>query len=59
MGREELNIIIPALCISDVLRDKSGGSATSRVDALFQPKYLKEADALLATYHDQDLPVLK
>ena len=28
-------------------------------DTLFQPKYLDDADAVLAMYHDQGLPVLK
>ena len=28
-------------------------------DTLFQPKYLQDADAVLAMYHDQGLPVLK
>jgi 4-hydroxythreonine-4-phosphate dehydrogenase len=28
-------------------------------DTLFQPKYLKDADCVLAMYHDQGLPVLK
>ena len=28
-------------------------------DTLFQPKYLEDADAVLAMYHDQGLPVLK
>ena len=28
-------------------------------DTLFQPKYLNDADAVLAMYHDQGLPVLK
>ncbi|PUX43286.1 4-hydroxythreonine-4-phosphate dehydrogenase PdxA, partial [Cronobacter sakazakii] len=28
-------------------------------DTLFQPKYLENADAVLAMYHDQGLPVLK
>lgn len=28
-------------------------------DTLFQPKYLNQADAVLAMYHDQGLPVLK
>ena len=28
-------------------------------DTLFQHKYLSEADAVLAMYHDQGLPVLK
>ena len=29
------------------------------VDTLFTPKYLERADAVLAMYHDQGLPVLK
>src|SRR3546814_8735827 len=28
-------------------------------DTLFTPKYLNDADAVLAMYHDQGLPVLK
>ena len=28
-------------------------------DTLFTPRYLAEADAVLAMYHDQGLPVLK
>lgn len=28
-------------------------------DTLFQDKYLQQADAVLAMYHDQGLPVLK
>ena len=28
-------------------------------DTLFTPKYLETADAVLAMYHDQGLPVLK
>ena len=28
-------------------------------DTLFQPKYLRDADCVLAMYHDQGLPVLK
>ena len=28
-------------------------------DTLFQPKYLKDADCILAMFHDQGLPVLK
>ena len=28
-------------------------------DTLFQPKYLQDADCVLAMYHDQGLPVLK
>lgn len=57
MGREELDIIIPAL---DELRAQGINLVGPLpADTLFQPKYLKEADAVLAMYHDQGLPVLK
>jgi len=57
MGREEIDVIIPAL---DELR-RSGIQLTGPLpaDTLFQPKYLQHADAVLAMYHDQGLPVLK
>ena len=57
MGREEIDTIIPAL---DSLREQ-GIQLTGPLpaDTLFQPKYLQHADAVLAMYHDQGLPVLK
>ncbi|CAO95771.1 4-hydroxythreonine-4-phosphate dehydrogenase PdxA [Erwinia tasmaniensis] len=57
MGREEIDVIIPAL---DELRQQ-GMKLTGPLpaDTLFQPKYLQHADAVLAMYHDQGLPVLK
>jgi 4-hydroxythreonine-4-phosphate dehydrogenase len=57
MGREEIDTIIPAL---DELRQQ-GLQLTGPLpaDTLFQPKYLQHADAVLAMYHDQGLPVLK
>ncbi|MFD1804164.1 4-hydroxythreonine-4-phosphate dehydrogenase PdxA [Mixta tenebrionis] len=57
MGREEIDTIIPAL---DKLRQQ-GMRLTGPLpaDTLFQPKYLQQADAVLAMYHDQGLPVLK
>lgn len=57
MGREEIDTIIPAL---DELRQQ-GIQLTGPLpaDTLFQPKYLRHADAVLAMYHDQGLPVLK
>ncbi|ARJ41192.1 4-hydroxythreonine-4-phosphate dehydrogenase PdxA [Pantoea alhagi] len=57
MGREEIDTIIPAL---DKLRQQ-GMQLTGPLpaDTLFQPKYLQPADAVLAMYHDQGLPVLK
>lgn len=57
MGHEEIDTIIPAL---NELREK-GMSLIGPLpaDTLFQPKYLKHADAVLSMYHDQGLPVLK
>ena len=57
LGREEIDIISPAL---DVLRQE-GLNLTGPLpaDTLFLPPLLAEADAVLAMYHDQGLPVLK
>ncbi|HHR5881989.1 TPA: 4-hydroxythreonine-4-phosphate dehydrogenase PdxA [Providencia alcalifaciens] len=57
MGMEEIETIIPAL---ESLR-KQGITLIGPLpaDTLFQPKYLTDADAVLAMYHDQGLPVLK
>ena len=57
MGSEEIDIIIPLL---DELRAEGMHlSGPLPADTLFQPKYLDRADAVLAMYHDQGLPVLK
>lgn len=57
MGREEIETIEPVL---HRLRQQ-GLNLTGPLpaDTLFQPKYLQQADAVLAMYHDQGLPVLK
>ena len=57
IGNEEIQTIIPAL---DELRAE-GIRITGPLpaDTIFQPKYLEEADVVLAMYHDQGLPVLK
>ncbi|GAA4889434.1 4-hydroxythreonine-4-phosphate dehydrogenase PdxA [Ferrimonas pelagia] len=57
LGREEIEIIEPTL---DQLRNE-GMLLTGPLpaDTLFQDKYLANADAVLAMYHDQGLPVLK
>lgn len=57
IGKEEIEIIEPALA---QLRER-GMNLTGPLpaDTIFQPKYLKNADAVLAMYHDQGLPVLK
>lgn len=57
LGREEQEVIEPLL---QRLRGE-GLSLTGPLpaDTLFIPKYLDHADAVLAMYHDQGLPVLK
>ena len=57
MGREELDVIEPVLArLRQQGMDLVGPLPA---DTLFQEKYLKDADAVLAMYHDQGLPVLK
>ncbi len=57
MGREEIDIISPVL---ETLKQQ-GLNLTGPLpaDTLFTPHHLKDADAVLAMYHDQGLPVLK
>ncbi|MGP0173200.1 4-hydroxythreonine-4-phosphate dehydrogenase PdxA [Pseudomonas sp. NCHU5208] len=57
LGREEIEVIEPAL-----QRLRAEGMqliGPLPADTLFTPKYLEQADAVLAMYHDQGLPVLK
>ncbi|WP_048305959.1 4-hydroxythreonine-4-phosphate dehydrogenase PdxA [Halomonas sp. PR-M31] len=57
LGREEIDTIIPALA-----RLREEGlllEGPLPADTLFTPRHLDEADAVLAMYHDQGLPVLK
>ena len=57
LGSEELEIIAPAL---EALREEGVSShGPLPADTLFTPRYLKHADAVVAMYHDQGLPVLK
>lgn len=57
LGREEIDVIEPVL---DALRGEGMRlSGPLPADTLFQPKLLDAADAVLAMYHDQGLPVLK
>ncbi|MFV0547649.1 MAG: 4-hydroxythreonine-4-phosphate dehydrogenase PdxA [Limnobaculum xujianqingii] len=57
MGHEEIDIISPTL---EKLRQQGINLiGPLPADTLFQPKYLQHADAVLAMYHDQGLPVLK
>lgn len=57
IGKEELLVINPTL---EMLRTRGMNLiGPLPADTIFQPKYLDDADAVLAMYHDQGLPVLK
>ena len=55
LGREEIDVIAP---VCRAYRDR-GVRGPLPADTLFTPAMLAEADAVLAMYHDQGLPVLK
>ena len=57
LGHEEIDTIIPALAQLAEAGIRTTGPLPA--DTLFQPHYLDHADAVLAMYHDQGLPVLK
>jgi 4-hydroxythreonine-4-phosphate dehydrogenase len=57
LGREEIDVIEPVL--ATLRREGMQLVGPLPADTLFQPKYLDAADAVLAMYHDQGLPVLK
>lgn len=57
LGREEIDVIEPALL--NLRQQQIDCKGPLPADTLFTPKYLREADAVLAMYHDQGLPVLK
>ena len=57
LGREEIDVINPVL---ETYRAQGVHMSLSLpADTLFTPENLKDADAVLAMYHDQGLPVLK
>ena len=57
MGREEIDIITP--CLGQLRTEGINLTGPLPADTLFTPKHLDQADAVLAMYHDQGLPVLK
>jgi len=57
LGSEEQEIIEPV--IKEFQATGLDISGPYPADTLFTPKYLEKADAVLAMYHDQGLPVLK
>ena len=57
LGREEIDVIRPVL---DRLKEEGMDlSGPLPADTLFNPNRLRDADCVLAMYHDQGLPVLK
>lgn len=57
LGREEIEIIAPTL---QRLRNEGMRlTGPAPADTAFTPHMLKDADAVLAMYHDQGLPVIK
>jgi len=57
LGREEIEIIEPALDL--LCKEGIDVIGPLPADTLFTQKYLSTADAVLAMYHDQALPVVK
>ncbi|MBM4208726.1 MAG: 4-hydroxythreonine-4-phosphate dehydrogenase PdxA [Gammaproteobacteria bacterium] len=57
LGREEIDIIEPVL--NGLRKQGMILEGPLPADTVFTPKHLDKADAVLAMYHDQGLPVLK
>jgi len=57
LGREEIDVIAPV--IRELAAAGMEVSGPYPADTLYSPKTLEGADATLAMYHDQGLPVLK
>lgn len=57
LGREEIDIINPA--IEALKREGLNLTGCLPADTLFTPNYTEKADAFVAMYHDQGLPVVK
>lgn len=57
LGMEEINTITPV--IKQMKKKGINVIGPMPADTVFQPKYMQDADTILAMYHDQGLPVLK
>jgi 4-hydroxythreonine-4-phosphate dehydrogenase len=57
LGREEIEVIAPV--IGKLAREGLRIRGPLPADTLFTPRSLREADCVVAMYHDQGLPVLK
>jgi 4-hydroxythreonine-4-phosphate dehydrogenase len=57
LGNEDISIILPV--IEQFKRQGFDVDGPLPADTIFTPKYIEQADVVLAMYHDQGLPVLK
>lgn len=57
LGREEIDVIIPAL--TQLKENGINVIGPLPADTIFTQKYLDQADAIVAMYHDQALPLIK
>ncbi len=57
LGREEIEVIAPV--VERLALEGMAISGPYPADTVFTPRMLESADAVLAMYHDQGLPVLK
>lgn len=57
LGHEEIGVITPAL--EQLRKEGLNINGPLPADTIFTEKYLKQADAILAMYHDQALPAVK
>jgi 4-hydroxythreonine-4-phosphate dehydrogenase len=57
LGREEIEVIAPAIAASRALGIDAGGPFPA--DTVFVPAFAERHDVIVAMYHDQGLPALK
>jgi len=57
LGREEIDVITPVL--NELRAENFLIEGPLSADTIFTPKYLENADVVLAMYHDQALPLVK
>lgn len=57
LGREEIDTMTPV--INDLIKQGMQLVGPLPADTIFTPKQMEKADAILAMYHDQALPVVK
>jgi len=57
LGREEIDVIAPV--VAELAAEGIGVAGPFPADTMFTPRMLEGADAVLAMFHDQGLPVLK